>query len=121
MKKVMMVLVLTAIGSSAFAKIPLSCMPDVNETIAKINDFNARAPGLVASGELTEEGVAILSHMQGTLVESTAIFCAGMKVIQLDQSFGGKLGLVSQEYADQESNKTEGETLQYIRARIQQK
>lgn len=89
-------------------------------SIEKIVASRIDVINLYKQGILTESQYISHQRMQDSSAQISALTCAGLKVIDMQNSLRGILGLTSQARADRKAKKIEQDALDYYSSLIQQ-
>jgi|GEM_PF-5365570 len=113
MRGFLLVLVAVLFSSDLFAKIPNGCQPNLDEIVSDRQEFESRVETSLSNGELTSEEITHYRTSHESLARVVALLCSGLRRIELERSFFGKLGLVSRKKAERESQDSYDAALEY--------
>jgi|GEM_PF-6688185 len=109
MNSKLLVAVVLMSASISQAKLSQDCQTDLLE-VATTNQIIVEG---FKSGEMTESRAQALKVFTRNTAETVALSCAGIAQIRLAQSLRGRLGLISQEKADQVADRVYQEAINF--------
>lgn len=74
------------ISNVAAADLSVQCKAGLNKAINDANEFKVAAPGLIAKGELTAEGVESLNDGYLVVGQVAALACRAYRLVELQRS-----------------------------------
>lgn len=109
MKKFITISAFALVSLTANATLSNNCKYELDKVVA----LNVQTEQEIDAGEMGPRTANSLFRSYDDSAETIALACAGKKLLELERSLTGKLGLISKEKADQVSDMTYQEAWDY--------
>lgn len=109
MKKITFTMAIIMFSSLVHAELSADCKNRMNRAVQD----RADTIKAIQEADLSQEDAHFLLNGWEDVAELDALTCAGIKMIELERSFLGRIGLISQSYAKKVSEETRAEALEF--------
>lgn len=109
MKKLMTIALASLLSLSAHASLSKQCINSMDDVVVG----RQQTVDMAQSGKITEGEAGILFNSWDLVAQSSALTCAGLKMIELERSVAGKLGLITRAKAERIAEETFEEAMNY--------
>lgn len=109
MKKITFTMAIIMFSSLVHAELSADCKNGINAIVQN----RAHTVKRIQEGVFSQDGADFLLYGWDSVAKMAALTCRGLKMIKLQRSLAGRLGLISQSYAEKVAQEIEAEALEF--------